>query len=427
MRRTIPALGFLATVIMVATVGTAPAGAGTRSASSSGRAPGVTASSITVGQVDTLSGPVPGLFLGAENGTQAYLDYVNSKGGVNGRKVRLVADDDQFSAANYATDTQQLVKQTFALVGGFSLFDASGVPAINAARIPDITESLSSLRNLDQYNYSPSPLIPGGSRLGPFTYYKKMYGNAYQHVGTLDSDVATAESQSNADYAAMQSVGYKIVYKDTVGSVQTDFTSDVIKMRSAGVQMVYIVGMAVSQVVALAKNMAQQNFHPKLFATNGVAYDSSYIPTAGPNAAGNTFTDQQSAMFQGQDAKAVPAVATFDKWTKKVDPSGHIDTYALFGWVSAQLFVQALQAAGRNPTRTSLLAALTKITSFNGNGLIATTNPAQKKPGTCWIEIKVANGRWQRTAPSPASGFVCKPGGYYIPSSYHFTRQQPAT
>ncbi len=421
LRRSTAALAAAAAVATAALSVPAPAGA---AGAGSGNTTGITPTSVTIGQVDTLSGPVPGLFLGAKDGTQAYLDYINSKGGVNGRKLYLKADDDQFSAANYATETQSLVGSVFALVGGFSLFDASGVPAINAAKIPDVTVSLSAQRNLDQYNFSPNPLIPGGTRLGPFKYYKSAYGNAYKSVGTIDSDVATAEAQSNADFAAMKSLGYNIVYKDTVSAVQTDFTPDVLKMKSAGVQMVYIVGLAVPQVADLAKDMAQQNFKPKLFSTNGVAYDSSYIPTAGQPANG-THTDQQSAMYLGQDASSVPAVATFDKWIKKVNPSGHIDTYGLFGWLSAQLFAQALQTAGKNPTRASVLAALDKITSFNGDGLIATTNPAQKKPGTCWIEIQVTNGSWQRTAPSPKSGFICNPGGYYIPRSYHFTRQPP--
>lgn len=414
------ATGILATSVTLST------GAGGAQSSTSGSTTGVTAKTITVGQVDTLSGPVPGLFLGAKDGTLGYLNYINSQGGVYGRKLRLISDDDSFSSGNYATFTQELVNSTFALVGGFSLFDNAGVPAVNAAKIPDITPSLSAVRETDQYNYSPVPIVDGGSRTGPLTYYKKKYGSAYQHVGTIDSAVATAESQTNGVLNAMRSVGYRIVYQHTVNPVESQFTPDILRMRNSGVQMVYIVGLAVTQVADLAKQMQLQGFHPKFFATNGVAYDSSYIPDAG-SSANNTYTDQTSAMFQGQDAKVVPAVSTFDKWTKAANPSAHIDTYALFGWLSAELFVQALKAAGPNPTRAALFAQLNKISSFSGNGLIATTNPVQKKPNTCWIEIKVSNGNWGRTTPSPKSGFVCNPGGFFYPKGYHFTRQPPPT
>ena len=395
-------------------------------ASTPGDSTGVTSSTVTLGQVDTLSGPVPGLFLGAKYGTQAYINYINSQGGVNGRKLKLIVDDDQFSGANYATDTQSLVKQTFALVGGFSLFDASGVPAINANKVPTVALSLSDALNLDRYNYSPQPLIPGSSILGPLKYYKQKYGSAIKHVGTIDTSVATAETQTNDVLAAAKSIGYKVTYLRTAGPVETDFTSDVLKMKAAGVQTVYLAGLAVGQVASLAKEMAQQDFHPKVLDSLS-AYDSSYIPQAGA-AANGTSDAIVTALYLGQDAKSVPAVALFDKWMKKVNPSGKIDTFAFYGWTSAQLFVQALRAAGSNPTCSSVLAQLDKITSFNGDGIQATSDPAQKRPASCWVLVKVVNGKWQRVSPSPKTGYVCNPGGYYYPpGTKPFQRIPPPT
>ncbi len=396
------------------------ASSGAAGSSTAGAAPGITAKTVTIGQVDTLSGPVPGLFKGAEVGTQAYVDYVNSTGGINGRKLVLDVQDDQLNASNYVTDTQQLVKSTFALVGGFSLLDGSqgAIDAINAAKIPDVTMSLTAARALDPYNYSPDPLVVGGSRLGPFEYYKKEFPQAVKHVGTLYTNVtASTVAQTKADVAAMESIGYHVSFSEVIGALQSDFTPEVLKMRQEGVQMVYIVGAAVGQVANLAKDMAQQDFSPKVFSTNGVAYDASYVPTA-DNAANGTETDMTSALYLGQDAKSVPAVALYDKWVAKVGGQHYNDTYAMFGWSAAELFSQALKAAGADPTRQSVLAALNSITSFDAGGLLAPGNPAQKKPETCWILAKVVNGTWQRTAPDPKSGYVCNPGGFYYPPGY---------
>jgi branched-chain amino acid transport system substrate-binding protein len=405
------AVGAAAMILGLAT----PSGASDRAGQ--GSQIGVTATAIRVGQVDTLTGPDPGLFEGAKDGTQAYLDYINSKGGVNGRQIELDVGDDGFSGANYKTETAQLVTKDFALVGGFSLFDDSGVASINAAKIPDITESLSVARSLDQYNYSPDPLVVGGTRLGPFQYYKKEFPGAIKHVGTLYSSYGAAEVQTEADLSAMASLGYHVSYSRVIGLFDSDFTADVLKMRAAGVQMVYIVGMQVSQLADLAKNMAAQGFKPQIFSTNGVGYDSSYIPAAG-NGANGTETDLQSPLFLGEDAKAVPAVALFDKWLKKANPQAHVDTYALYGWAAAELFTQALQGAGKNPTRASLIAQLNKITTFDAGGLTAPGNPAQKVPEKCWIIAKVQNGKWVRASPSPKTGFICKPDGYYYPKKY---------
>ncbi len=415
---TLALTAFLTSALVL--MGTVPASAATSSETT-----GVTANTIRVGQVDTLSGPVPGLFAGAEYGTEAYIRMVDASGGVDGRKIVLDVKDDAFSAANFASETQELTAQDFALVGGFSLFEDSGVPAINAAKIPDITLADSEQRSLDQYNYSPDPVVWGGSALGPLKYYKEKFGSAILHVGTLVGDVAAAEQESNAVYGAMKSLGYKIVYERANNPLDTSFTDDVLRMKEAGVQIVYLAGEEVTAISNLAKEMQQQNFHPKLFATIGESYDSSFIPQAGTAADGSE-VDAQSALYLGQDAKSVPAVKTFDTWMKKVNPNQAIDVYALYGWTCAQLFVQALRNAGSHPTREHLFAALDKITSFSASGLLATADPAQKRPPTCWIVAQVKNGTWQRVAPSPPSGFACSPGGYYYPPGYKpFVRQPP--
>src|SRR6266513_6378075 len=50
---------------------------------------GITPSQVTVGNVSVLSGPIPGLFQGAPTGASAFFNYINSQGGVNGRKIAL--------------------------------------------------------------------------------------------------------------------------------------------------------------------------------------------------------------------------------------------------------------------------------------------------------------------------------------------------
>ena len=58
---------------------------------------GVKADSISLGNVSTLTGPVPGLFKGAVYGAQAVIAYQNSQGGIFGRKLKLAVGDDQLS------------------------------------------------------------------------------------------------------------------------------------------------------------------------------------------------------------------------------------------------------------------------------------------------------------------------------------------
>jgi hypothetical protein len=116
----------------------------------------------------------------------------------------------------------------------------------------------------------------------------------------------------------------------------------------------------------------------------------------------------------GGDAKTTPEVQLFDTWMSKTHPGTPPDIFSVYGWTSARLFTQALQAAGLNPTRDSVIAALRNVHSFNSNGLIATGDPANKVSPTCWVLIKVNNNQYQRLQPpSPPSGFTCNPDGQY--------------
>lgn len=123
--------------------------------------PGVTATTITVGSISDISSPIPGLFEGAKVGTQAYFDYINSQGGVNGRKLVLDARDSAFSSGTVASEAQSIAKNDFAFVGGYSLLDGAEQPAIDANKVPMIAQTLTPSLSADPNLYSAIPTVNG--------------------------------------------------------------------------------------------------------------------------------------------------------------------------------------------------------------------------------------------------------------------------
>ena len=79
---------------------------------------GITHTSVTIGNVATHTLT---LFSGAAVGTQAYADYVNSTGGVNGRKIVVTTQTTGFSSTKDGQLTQAALTKDFALVGSFSI------------------------------------------------------------------------------------------------------------------------------------------------------------------------------------------------------------------------------------------------------------------------------------------------------------------
>jgi len=376
--------------------------------------PGVTPTSITVGSISDISSPIAGLFEGAKVGTDAYFAYINSKGGVNGRKLILNGMDSAFSSGTVTNESKTIAANDFAIVGGFSLLDGSEQAAIDANKVPIVTQVLTPSLYTDPNLYSAIPLVQGGEITGPFKWLKSKYPQAIKAVGVIGSNAAaTAVTAEHTFRNLTYSLGYKWLYSRDAGFAETTFIPDMIKMKNAGVKMVFEPSQQGAYISTMAKEIKQESLNAIL-----VSGANTYEANFDPGSAGNgTLVTTVTALYMGQDAKSVPAVALFDKWAKKVYPQTQLDLYTLYGWINAQLFVQALKGAGANPTRASLEAQLNKITTFNADGLISPQNPAQKIPGQCWIVTQYENGNWSRISPDPKSGFICNPKGFY-PTSY---------
>jgi hypothetical protein len=84
----------------------------------------------------------------------------------------------------------------------------------------------------------------------------------------------------------------------------------------------------------------------------------------------------------------------------------------MFSWAAAKLFVDGLKAAGQNPTRPAVIAALKNIHTFDDNGMVAQADVGNKKPPDCWMLFQVKDAKFQRMLPAD-KGYTCSPSGYF--------------
>ncbi len=336
---------------VVAGVGTSGAASGQVGSTSAPAAPGVTAKSITVGSISDISSPVPGLFEGAKVGTEAYFAYINSQGGVNGRKLILDGKDSAFSTGTVQSEVANIAKNEFAIVGGFSLLDGDMKSTIDANKLPMVTQALTPSLFLDPNLYSAVPMVNNGDINGPFKWLKQKYPSNVKALGLIGDDTTSSVKAVETTYQNLtEALGYKWLYSRDAAYTETTFLPDIIKMKNLGVKFVFEPTVTGADVSTIAQEMKQEDLNALLVSGTN-AYEADFTPGSAGNG---TLITGVYALYRGEDAKAVPAVATFDKWVKKVDPSTQLDIYTLDAWINAQLFVQALKAAGPNPTRAAL-------------------------------------------------------------------------
>ncbi len=374
---------------------------------------GVTPTSVTIGNVSTL---VADLFTGGLVGTEAYAASVNAQGGVNGRRIVVSSADDGFQGALNKQEVQSVVQTDFASVGGFSLEDSFSEPLIAAdPGFPDVTATLDPATQKLPNNFSPAP-ASNGWPTGPLLYFKQEYPTKIPHTATIIADLPSTELAWGSEKKAMQHLGYTVLYDPALPATTTDFTAQVVAMKDAGVQILFLEQEPQNYASAIFRDLDQQNFHP-VVVLGAPAYSTQLIANAGgPRAVNGSYLEQASSLYLGEDAAQLPAITTFDTWVHEVSPGFSPDFFTLIGWLCGQLFVDALRNAGTDPSRGSLLQALRKITAFDSGSLLPVSNPADKVPITCYLLGRISNGTFQRLDDPPVSGstmgFRCD-GTYY--------------
>ena len=102
---------------------------------------GVSASEIVFGQAAVLEGPASALGVGMRAGLQAAFDEVNAKGGVHGRKLKLISENDGYEPDRAIAATKKLIEdnKVFALIGAVGTpTSAAAQPIATAAKVPFI-------------------------------------------------------------------------------------------------------------------------------------------------------------------------------------------------------------------------------------------------------------------------------------------------
>ncbi|MCU1373062.1 MAG: hypothetical protein JWO68_348 [Actinomycetia bacterium] len=394
---------------------TAPAARSAQASSGGATDVGVTPTEIRLGWVGTLTGPVPGIFRGALVGTQAWINYQNSQGGLMGRRLTLIPGDDALDSGKNRAAHLQLKDKVFAFVGSFSINDDGGASVVTACKCPDITGNLSAAMHASPSHYGPQPAAPGW-RSGPPHYYAQKYGKAViEKLAMFYSQVPVSEAIAREQRRVYEEAGFKVVYTRGIPPNDNNQTADVVQMQRAGVRAIAFQGDLAS-MSKLTAAMKQQNFKVDLLNLGNAMYDQNTFKVGSADALQNLTIDQVYAMFLGEDGARIPEVRLFNEWMKKTNPGQPVDLFAMYGWLSGRLFGDAMNkmaTAGKNPVRADLLNTLRSWGSWDGYGMVAPVQIGTKTPSNCFfIFTSTPDGKFQRTFPGGGQNYACDAGPF---------------
>jgi ABC-type branched-subunit amino acid transport system substrate-binding protein len=377
---------------------------------------GLTSSTLTLGEVASLSGPVSGLFEGAVHGGETFASYVNNvDGGICGRQVRIDVRDDGTNCTQDENATQSLIGQSFALSGTFALYDGCG--ALILKQHPDVADIHVAL--------DPSAAAPAnhfdvstkaeGFATGMFHYYKQKYGSKLDRVGTIVENIPSAVSKQQDQVHAAESQGWHFVDSIVEQPTNSNFESDFVKLcQQEHIQTFFELTETAANAATMIQNERQAGCPSSLLNIIPIAYDQAFIGDyAGPKSDLNGIQgwNEYALFFNSDEAAGIPEVKLFQEWYERTYPGDPINLYGMFAWASDRLFQQAADSVHGPLTRQALLAALRRIKSFDDGGMLAPTDPSAGGPH-CYILWELENGAFHRVD-DPATGFRCD--GHFLP------------
>jgi ABC-type branched-subunit amino acid transport system substrate-binding protein len=362
-------------------------------------APGVTATEITIGSHQPLTGIAAPGYDEIAPAANAYFSWVNDHGGVHGRKITYKYLDDMYDPAQTTSVVRQLVLQD----NVFGIFNGLGTPThsavvdyLNSSKVPDLFVASGCVcwnqpvQHPYTFGYQTDYVIEGeiqgqyiaknlaGKKVGYFTQNDD-FGQG--GVKGLDTQIPNSS----------------VVSRQTYVPTNINVAPQIQALQAAGAQVVVLYTVPPFTALALL-SAAKIGFHPTWVVSN-VGSDpgtlagllSSYSKgAAGASLAEGIITD---AYLGPIGDTASPWTQLFkqihDKYISNLPFDGNVG----YGMAVAYTFVEALIAAGQNPTRDSIVKAVASGKLGTGPGLVPFSFSSTNHQGYSGVQMgTIQNG-----------------------------------
>jgi ABC-type branched-subunit amino acid transport system substrate-binding protein len=321
---------------------------------------GVSKTAIVLGQSLALTGPGSALAVPYNQGSKLYFDRVNAAGGINGRKIDLVALDDRGNSATTVANTKTLLDQ-----GVLALFGYVGSPQVTAA-YPLIKDS-------DVLLFAPMSAAD--------EFRGQLYANIYsmrpgyseeaaaitKHAQTLGArkfailHATDGESLSALDGAerTMAGLGANLVVKAAINSGSVANSVD--KALAAKPESMLVISDATGAAGAI-RDLRAKGFRGPIYGFSSTG-ESLLAEQLGATGAGVVVVrvvpkSDNPKLSVVRDLQADLAAAKL----------GKPNVYMLEGYIAARVMTEALRRIPKDPTRAKLKKAIESLDEVNVGG-----------------------------------------------------------
>jgi len=324
--------------------------------------PGITDNQVTIGAFQDQSGAAAVVGINMRKGMEAYFNWVNAQGGVNGRKIKFIVEDDGFQAARAIAATKKLVEQdkVFALVGTLGTPGvAATIDYIMEKQIPSIYQG-SGISALafppKKYIFPVQPNFISEGRIVA-TYVVENLKMKRVALACEQTDIGTEGLRGVREQLAV----YKMEPVEVVnfGAADVDFSSQILKLMKAKPDAV-IIYSTLKPAAGFLKQAKVMGLEAQ-FLTTYVNADPIQMPALAGDACVGLIAPGWVPVL-GNDDDSKKYLEIYQATYPKEMPSA----FAAAGFIAGEVFCEGLRRAGKNPTREGLIAAMESMRDWDG-------------------------------------------------------------
>ena len=342
------------------------------------------ADAIVVGRSLALSGPLKGYGEAKRDGGDAYINKINSTGGVGGRKIELVTLDDVYTPATTAENLKKISaeRNPTAFLGLFGVPTvAAALPVLLELKIPAVglTSGTDALRTpLNRYAF---PVRAS---------YAEEARKLVNHVKTVNISKVSViyttnpfgESVKNTLLAALKDAGInaKTYRVDPTGADAVEAA----RLTNTDEPQAIFMTMLSQAAVPVLTEIKKTSFRGALYTFSPV--DTSAITKQLGEKANGLAITQVVPIPNGVRVKIVSEYVQALTDLGRGSPS----FYGLEAFIEAKVLVEGLKRAGANPTPAALVKSLETLRDLDLGGYYVTYKP-DAHTGSLFVEVNVIN------------------------------------
>jgi branched-chain amino acid transport system substrate-binding protein len=359
---------------------------------------------VRIGFIQPLSGPIAAAGSYITNGAKIALDRVNAKGGVKGRRLELIIEDNKSDPAETRNAAEKLIvrDKVPVLIGAWgSSMTLAMMPLAAQHGVGIIVETSSSVKITD-------PKTPGSkivSRISPTSELEALGVEpllpqlGMKKVGYIAVNTDWGRGAVVAFGDVIKKQGGKIELVEYVGQADTDFYSQLTKFKAAGVDSVLITDDA-PKTAKMLQQMKELGLNAKVLVTGGSAWPDSIVQLAGaPAAEGAMFVSFYNPYDHALAGDPEASRAYVEEWKKRGLPwIGVVE--GMRGFDAVNLVAKALETAGE-PTAANVHDAVRRTELRALYGLIKFDKTGQSFPNIILTQVK--DGKYAVVGVTPSA------------------------